>query len=77
MEDVFVINVIKGGMKVKDTSDLFIPEPPLTTGDIARYCHTTVMQVNRWIKGGMLDAFRTPGGQYRVTKKEFRKLMSV
>jgi excisionase family DNA binding protein len=49
-----------------------IPDPPLTTGDIARYCHTTVMQVNRWIKSGALNAFRNPGGQNRITREEFR-----
>lgn len=52
-----------------------IPDPPLTTGDIARYCHTTVMQVNRWIRSGALAAFRNPGGQNRVTQCEFRKFL--
>ena len=49
-----------------------IPDPPLTTGDISRYCHTTVMQVNRWIKSGALKAFRNPGGQNRITREEFK-----
>lgn len=52
-----------------------IPDPPLTTGDIARYCHTTVMQVNRWIKNGDLKAFRNPGGQNRITRQEFRNFL--
>ena len=52
-----------------------IPDPPLTTGDIARYCHTTVMQVNRWIKRGELRAFHNPGGHSRVTREEFRKFL--
>ncbi|OGF99313.1 MAG: hypothetical protein A3F83_15625 [Candidatus Glassbacteria bacterium RIFCSPLOWO2_12_FULL_58_11] len=52
-----------------------IPEPPLTTGDIARYCHTTVMQVNRWIKIGELKAFHNPGGQSRITRREFRSFL--
>ena len=52
-----------------------IPDPPLTTGDIARYCHTTVMQVNRWIKNGDLKAFRNPGGQNRITRQEFRSFL--
>jgi len=56
----------------KVIEEKYIPEPQLTTGDIARYCHTTVMQVNRWIKTGDLKAFRFPGGQHRVTKKEFK-----
>jgi len=52
-----------------------IPKPQLTTGDIAHYCHTTVMQVNRWIKNGALNAYRNPGGQYRITKDEFRNFL--
>ncbi|MEA2063509.1 MAG: response regulator [Gemmatimonadota bacterium] len=52
-----------------------IPEPPLTTGDISRYCHTTVMQVNRWIKNDALKAFQTPGGQSRITIEEFRQFL--
>lgn len=56
-------------------SMLPIPDPPLTTGDIARYCHTTIMQVNRWIKNGDLKAFRNPGGQNRITRQEFRSFL--
>lgn len=52
-----------------------IPEPPLTTGDVARYCHTTVMQVNRWIKSGALKAFQNPGGQNRITRREFQRFL--
>ncbi|MFC1538450.1 response regulator [Candidatus Latescibacterota bacterium] len=59
----------------KKLNNNFTPEPLLTTGDIARYCTTGVPQVNRWIKKGDLIAFRNPGGQYRITKKEFRKFL--
>ena len=59
----------------KKANDEFIPEPPLTTGDIARYCHTNMMQVNRWIKKSALKAFRNPGGQHRITREEFRKFL--
>jgi excisionase family DNA binding protein len=52
-----------------------IPDPPLTTGDVAHYCHTTVMQINRWIKSGALKAFRNPGGQNRVTRHEFQRFL--
>jgi len=53
----------------------FIPDPPLTTGEVARYCHTTVMQVNRWIKSGALKAFRNPGGQNRILREDFRRFL--
>jgi len=52
-----------------------IPGPHLTTGDIARYCHFTVSQVNRWIKKGDLKAFRNVGGHYRVMKSDFKKFL--
>lgn len=59
----------------RNTSVQPVPDPPLTTGDIARYCHTTVMQVNRWIKNGALIAFHNPGGQSRITRDEFRRFL--
>lgn len=49
-----------------------IPEKLLTTGEIARYCHTSVMQVNRWIKNSELKSFRNPGGQNRILISDFR-----
>lgn len=60
---------------VRKISSKSIPERIFTTGDIARYCHTTVMQVNRWIKSGALKAFRYPNGQYRIMKDEFRHFL--
>ena len=60
---------------IKKYLEAFIPEPPFTTGDISRYCHTTVMQINRWIKSGKLRAFRNPGGQHRITREEFRRFL--
>ena len=53
----------------------FVSGSFLSTGKIARYCETTVVQVNRWINNGDLKAFRTPGGQFRVTKETFRDFL--
>ena len=47
----------------------------LTTGDIARYCETSVKLVNRWIQKADIEAFRNPGGHYRVTKTKFREFL--
>jgi excisionase family DNA binding protein len=47
----------------------------LKTGDVARYCHTTIMQVHRWIKSGELKAFQTPRGHRRITIEEFKKFL--
>lgn len=52
-----------------------IPEAPLTTGDVARYCHTNLVQVNRWIKRDQLKAFRNPGGQFRIARSDFRQFL--
>ena len=59
----------------RNSNNESIPGPLLTTGEIARYCHASVMQINRWIKKGMLKAFRNPGGRYRITKKDFREFL--
>ena len=49
--------------------------PLLNTGDVAHYCDVSVMQVNRWIKKGALKAFQNPGGNYRISKKDFREFL--
>ena len=79
---IYVMNVISvmnvtivikwtGAMKAENIS----LQPLLTTGDIARYCQTSVMQVNRWIKHGDLKAFRNPGGRHRIDKLEFLEFL--
>ena len=52
-----------------------IPGSLLNTGDIARYCHVSVVQINRWIMSGKLKAFRNPGGRYRISKKYFKDFL--
>ena len=49
--------------------------PLINTGDVAHYCDVSVMQVNRWIKKGALKAFQNPGGNYRISKKDFREFL--
>ena len=61
-------------MKKKQLNE-FIPEKLLTTGDIARYCHTVIAQVKRWIKSGEIETIKNPGGHYRITKESFRKFL--
>lgn len=51
-------------------------DKPLTTGEVASYCHVSKESVINWIKEGKLRAYRTPGGHYRILKsilKEFLK----
>lgn len=44
---------------------------PLTTGQIAEYCHVTVRAVYKWIKLGKLKAYQTPGRHSRVEFEDF------
>ena len=59
----------------RTSREMMVPDRPLTTGDVARYCHTTVMQVNRWINQGLLKSFRSPGGQHRIVQTDFRDFL--
>lgn len=40
---------------------------PYTTGEIAAFCHVTINAVKKWIASGKLEAFKTPGGHFRVS----------
>jgi two-component system, OmpR family, response regulator VicR len=66
---------IQGDIMPKRVDHGPIPDRLLSTGDIARYCHTGITQVNRWIKSGELNAIQNPGGHYRVTKESFREFL--
>lgn len=46
-------------------------DEPLTTGEIASLCHVSHVTVFRWIKRGILPAYTTPGGHYRVPGRDF------
>jgi excisionase family DNA binding protein len=43
----------------------------LTTGAIARHCDVTYRTVEKWVIGGKLKAYRTPGHHCRVTVRDF------
>jgi excisionase family DNA binding protein len=44
---------------------------PLTTGQIAKYCHVTQRGVLKWVSSGKLRAYRTPGNHSRVSVEDF------
>jgi len=44
---------------------------PLTTGQIAEYCHVTHRAVLNWVESGKLRAYRTPGKHSRVSIEDF------
>jgi excisionase family DNA binding protein len=47
----------------------------LTTFEAAKYCSTSYMSVKRWIWSGDLNAFKTPGGHFRVVKSDLVDFM--
>ncbi|MEE9615088.1 MAG: response regulator [Thermodesulfobacteriota bacterium] len=49
---------------------------PYTTGEVASLCHVTINAVKKWIAAGKLEAFRTPGGHYRVKRDEFENFVT-
>ncbi|MBF0479454.1 MAG: response regulator [Candidatus Omnitrophica bacterium] len=48
---------------------------PLTTGEMAHYCHVTYRTVLKWIEDGKLKAYRTPGKHSRVAAEEFVRFL--
>jgi len=46
-------------------------ERPLTTGEVARHLYVSNGAVLKWIKSGKLKAYRTPGGHYRIKRRDF------
>jgi len=53
-----------------------IRKPVLTTYDIARILCTTDTSVKRWIRNGQLEAYKTPGGHRRITRREFERFIT-
>ena len=49
----------------------------LTASDIAGYCGVTSVTVSRWIRGNKLRAYTTPGGHYRILKRDFREFLEA
>ncbi|MBF0619595.1 MAG: response regulator [Candidatus Omnitrophica bacterium] len=48
---------------------------PLTTGEIADFCHVTDRAVLKWVDEGKLKAYRTPGNHSRVNVEDFLKFL--
>jgi excisionase family DNA binding protein len=48
---------------------------PLTTGQVAAYCHVSHVTVLKWIKEGRLKAYTIPSGHYRIQKQDFHDFL--
>jgi two-component system OmpR family response regulator len=49
----------------------------LTATEVARYCGVTSVTVSRWIRGNKLRAYTTPGGHYRIRKRDFKEFLEA
>lgn len=49
---------------------------PYTTGEVAALCHVTINAVKKWIASGKLNAYRTPGGHWRIDKSNFEEFIT-
>ena len=50
-------------------------QKPLTTGQVASYCHVSHVTVLKWIKEGRLKAYTIPSGHYRIQKEDFHDFL--
>ena len=50
---------------------------PLTTGQVARYCHVSRATILDWIKSGKLKAYTTPGSHFRVLSADLLSFLEA
>jgi excisionase family DNA binding protein len=60
---------------LQNTSEQWAPEF-ISVGFIAKRCGVSNTTVLRWISAGQLDAFRLPGGHYRIERNNFLKFLT-
>jgi excisionase family DNA binding protein len=53
-----------------------MPQPPLTTAEVADLFGVTPQAVARWADAGKIPHFRTPGGQLRFRSEELEPLLT-
>ena len=59
------------GRKEKPRDDKkLVAKDIFTTFDVSRICQANIASIKNWIMKGYLRAFRTPGGHYRIQKKD-------
>lgn len=47
----------------------------VTSGEVARALDMTNAAIRRWAREGLLEAIKTPGGQYRFRREALSNLM--
>ena len=56
------------------TEEISINEEDYKAEELANLCRVHVSTVRRWINKGSLTAIRLPGGYYRISAEEVRRL---
>ena len=46
-----------------------------TTFTAAKYCNVSYVSIKRWILAGKIKAYRTPGGHFRILKRDLQEFM--
>ena len=62
---------MKGRKKKPRDMKSMLEKDVFTTFDAALICKMNIASIKNWISKGYLRAFRTPGGHYRIQKRDF------
>jgi excisionase family DNA binding protein len=49
----------------------------MTSGEVARALNMTDAAIRRWAREGLVEAMKTPGGQYRFRREALARLTEV
>lgn len=53
------------------------PKEWMTSGEVARAFDMTDAAIRRWAREGLVEAIKTPGGQYRFRRESLARLLQV
>ena len=53
------------------------PKDWMTSGEVARVLDMTDAAIRRWAREGLVEAMKTPGGQYRFRREALAQLIQV
>ena len=53
------------------------PKDWMTSGEVARALNMTDAAIRRWAREGLVEAIKTPGGQYRFRREALARLTQV
>lgn len=56
--------------------DVNLEKEVFTTFEVAKICSANITSIKNWIEQGEINAFRTPGGHYRIERKELNAFLN-